>query len=47
VYGETMNEKKMKEVLQGNVNGGVEGWESAVREVKDMLLSKSAKVVKR
>jgi hypothetical protein len=47
VYGETMNEKKMKEVLQGNISGGVEGWEGAVREVKDMLLSKSAKIVQR
>ncbi|KAM0702084.1 hypothetical protein Q7P35_010994 [Cladosporium inversicolor] len=47
VYGETLNEKKLKEVLQGNVSGGVDGWEGAVREVKAMLLSKSAKVVQR
>jgi kinetochore protein Spc7/SPC105 len=47
VYGETLNEKKLKEVLQGNVSGGVDGWESAVREVKAMLLSKGAKVVQR
>ena len=47
VYGETLNEKKMKEVLQDNVSGSVDGWESAVREVKAMLLSKSAKVVQR
>ena len=48
VYGETLNEKKLKEVLQGTVSGGVDGWESAVREVKAMLLSKGgAKVVQR
>jgi kinetochore protein Spc7/SPC105 len=47
VYGETLNEKKMKDVLQDNVSGGVDGWESAVREVKALLLSKSAKVVQR
>ncbi|GAB7325926.1 hypothetical protein MBLNU13_g09982t2 [Cladosporium sp. NU13] len=47
VYGETLNEKKLKEVLQGNVSGGVDGWESAVREVRAMLLSKGAKVVQR
>jgi kinetochore protein Spc7/SPC105 len=47
VYGETLNEKKLKEVLQGNVSGGVDGWEAAVREVKAMLLSKSAKIVQR
>jgi kinetochore protein Spc7/SPC105 len=47
VYGETLNEKKLKEVLEGNVSGCVDGWEAAVREVKAMLLSKSAKVVQR
>lgn len=47
VYGETLNEKKLKEVLQGNISGGVDGWEGAVREVKAMLLSKSAKFVQR
>ena len=47
MYGETLNEKKLKEVLQGNVSGGVDSWESAVHEVKAMLLSKGAKVVQR
>ncbi|KAM0717094.1 hypothetical protein Q7P37_006946 [Cladosporium fusiforme] len=47
VYGESLNEKKMREVLQGSVGGGIEGWEGAVREVKDLLLSKGANVVKR
>lgn len=47
VYGETLNENKMKEVLQGSVSGSVDGWEGAVREVKAMLLSQGAKAVKR
>lgn len=47
VYGEGLNEKKMREVLQGSVGGSVEGWEGAVREVKGMLLGKGANVVKR
>lgn len=47
VYGEALNEKKMREVLMGSVVGGVEGWEGAVRELKGMLLAKGAKVVKR
>ena len=38
---------KMREVLQGTVGGGVEGWEGAVRELKGMLLSQAGRVVKR
>lgn len=47
VYGEALNEKKLREVLQGSVGGGVEGWDGAVREVRQLLLSKGANVVKR
>jgi len=47
VYGEALNENKLREVLKGTVKGGVEGWEGAVREVKGMLLSQAARVVKR
>lgn len=47
VYGEALNERKVREVLQGNVRGGIEGWDGAVREVKTLLLSKGANVVKR
>jgi kinetochore protein Spc7/SPC105 len=47
VYGETLNENKLREVLQGTVKGGIEGWEGAVRELKGMLLSQAARVVKR
>lgn len=46
-YGEALNEKKLREVLQGSVGGGVEGWDGAVREVRQLLLSKGANVVKR
>jgi hypothetical protein len=37
----------LREVLQGTVKGGVEGWEGAVRELKGILLSQGARVVKR
>jgi hypothetical protein len=47
VYGEKLNENKLREVLQGTVKGGVEGWEGAVRELKGILLSQGARVVKR
>ena len=47
VYGEALNVNKMREVLQGTVGGGFEGWEGAVRELKGMLLSEAARVVKR
>lgn len=52
VYGEAVNENKLREVLKGTVGagagaGGVEGWEGAVRELKGMLSSQAARVVKR
>jgi kinetochore protein Spc7/SPC105 len=47
VYGEAVNENKLREVLKGTVKGGVEGWEGAVRELKGMLVSQASRVVKR
>jgi kinetochore protein Spc7/SPC105 len=47
VYGEALNEHKLREVLKGTVKGGVEGWEGAVRELKGMVLGQGARVVKR
>jgi kinetochore protein Spc7/SPC105 len=43
VYGERYNERKMVESVKAVIGGGVEGWESAMRDLKQKLLVRGAK----
>lgn len=47
VYGEQYNDKKMTEFLQKEVGNGIEGWDGAVRELRERLLARGVKGGKR
>jgi kinetochore protein Spc7/SPC105 len=43
VYGEEYNEKNMTEYLKGLVDGELQGWDAAVRQMKTKLIARGAK----
>ena len=43
VYGEQYNEKTMTEFVENAVGGEFEGWEGAVRELRERLIARGAK----
>ena len=45
VYGEPYHEKKMSEFVAKEIGGGLEGWEGAVRELRERLIARGAKGV--
>lgn len=47
VYGEAYDEKKMTEFIGKEVGGGVEGWDGAVEVLRERLVSRGAKGVKK
>lgn len=47
VYGEQYHEKKMSEFISKEVDGGFEGWEGAVRELREKLIARGAKGMKK
>jgi len=46
VYGEPYNETKMQEFVKKNVGGEVEGWDTAVRQLRTRLIARGAKGAK-
>lgn len=47
VYGEAYNEKKMTEFVAKEVGGGFEGWEGVVRELREKLVARGVKGVRK
>jgi kinetochore protein Spc7/SPC105 len=47
VYGEQYHEKKMTEFIATETGGGFEGWEGAVRELRERLIARGAKGMKK
>lgn len=47
VYGELYDEKKMTEFVGKEVGVGVEGWEGAVAALRERLVARGAKGVKK
>ena len=47
VYGEQYHEKNMSDFVGKEIGGGFEGWEGAVRELREKLIVKGAKGVRK
>ena len=47
VYGEQYNEKKMTEFVEKETTGSFESWDGAVRELRERLIARGAKGVKK
>lgn len=47
VYGEKMNEEKLGETVEGAAGGSVEGWEGAVRDLRESMMARGAKGLRR
>lgn len=47
VYGEKMNEEKLGKTVEGAVGGGVEGWEGAVRDLRERMMAGGRKGLRR
>jgi kinetochore protein Spc7/SPC105 len=47
VYGEQYHEKNMSDFVGKEIGSGFEGWESAVRELREKLIVKGAKGVRK
>ena len=45
VYGEPYHEKKMTEFVSKEIGDGFEGWEGAVRELRERLIARGVKGV--
>ena len=43
VYGEQYNEKKMTEFIGKEISGSTDGWDGAVRELREKLIARGAK----
>lgn len=47
VYGEEFNEKKMTEFVEKEISEGFEGWDTAVRQLREKLVVRGAKGLKK
>ena len=47
VYGEQYHEKNMSDFVGKEIGGGFEGWDAAVRELREKVIVKGAKGVRK